>query len=333
MNRRLQHYSCSEEHISRRRSEIGDFMHTDWPGMMIFNLHENPRGRGLSFRNAFYSAAANLALESLFAGDIKPPSDLLHVSCTGYVAPNAVQRLIQLKGWNRQTKAAQVYHMGCYAALPALRIAEGLVNNQNKHSRTRTDIVHTELCTLHFNPADHSPEQLVIQTLFSDGHIRYSVLPENSSDFQTGLEILALHEEIVPDSLNDMTWILSEWGFQMTLSRDVPGKIARCLPHFLSTLFQEAGMGHADKAEDTIFAVHPGGPRILDSIEELLCLKKDQLRHSRKVLFERGNMSSATLPHIWMDVVADHTIKSGSLVVSLAFGPGLTIAGALFRKC
>lgn len=336
MIQRIRRYSCSEEHIGWRRSEIGDYMHTNWPRMAVFNLHENPRGRGLGIRNAIYSEAVNRAMESLFAGDLEPPSDLIHVSCTGYVSPSSVQRLIGLKGWHRRTKAVQVYHMGCYAAIPALRVAAGLVNNQDGRSRARAEIVHTELCTLHFNSADHSPEQLIIQTLFADGHIRYSVLPENDQDFRHGgraLEVLAIHEEIVPDSLDDMTWTLSEWGFQMALSRDVPGKIARYLPQFLSTLFNDAGMNYAENAENAIFAVHPGGPRILDSVEDLLHLKKDQLRHSRKVLFERGNMSSATLPHIWMAAVADDEMKPGTLMSSLAFGPGLTIAGTLFRKC
>ena len=145
--------------------------------------------------------------------------------------------------------------------------------------------------------------------------------------------MLAVREEIVPDSLDDMTWALSEWGFQMTLSRDVPGKIAACLPRFLSTLFVDAGMSYSKEAGEAIFAVHPGGPRILDSVEELLGLEKHQLRLSRAVLFERGNMSSATLPHIWMAAASDSDIKPGTLIVSLAFGPGLTIAGALFRKC
>ena len=208
------------------------------------------------------------------------------------------------------------------------------MNNHGGNIRARAEIVHTELCTLHFNPADHSPEQLIVQTLFADGHIRYSVQPEN--EFKPGeraLEVLALREEMVPDSLEDMTWALSEWGFQMTLSRDVPGKIAGRLSHFLSALFFDAGMSYGAEAGEAIFAVHPGGPRILDSVAELLCLQEDQLRLSRNVLFERGNMSSATLPHIWMAAASDERIKPGRLVVSLAFGPGLTIAGALFRKC
>ena len=151
ITRLLQRYSCAPEFIGRRGSEIADYMHTDWPRMMIFNLHESPRGHGLSVRNAFYAETANRVVESLFADNEDPPSDLLHVSCTGYVSPSAVQRLIELKHWNGRTQATQVYHMGCYAALPALRIAAGLLSHRGD-TRARAEIVHTELCTLHFNP-------------------------------------------------------------------------------------------------------------------------------------------------------------------------------------
>jgi predicted naringenin-chalcone synthase len=275
-------------------------------------------------------------VESLFLCDADPPSDLLHVSCTGYVSPSAIQRLIEQKGWNGRTQATHVYHMGCYASLPALRIAAGLLTRCGGDIRPRAEVVHTELCTLHFNPADHSPGQLVIQTLFGDGHIRYSVTPADHAGVtrdEDAFEVLALREEIVPGSLKDMTWVLSEWGFQMTLSREVPGKIAASLPRFLSTLFRAAGMKFENDAGGAIFAVHPGGPRILDSVEEILGLGKRQLRLSRTVLFEGGNMSSATLPHIWKAAASDPEIKPGALIASLAFGPGLTIAGALFRKC
>ncbi len=326
----VRRYSCAPESIGWRRSEIGDYMHLDWPRMLIFNLHENPRGRGLNIRGEFYANAANRAVESLFANDPDPPSDLLHVSCTGYVSPSAIQRLIEQKKWNARTVATQVYHMGCYAALPAVRIAAGLLSRHGG----RAEIVHTELCTLHFNPGDHSPEQLVVQSLFADGHIRYSIVPADA--FRNGegaFEILSIREETVPDSLADMTWALSEGGFQMSLSREVPGKIAACLPLFLSALFSDAGIKYADEAGEAIFAVHPGGPRILDSVEALLGLERRQLQLSRAVLFERGNMSSATLPHIWMATASDAGIEPGTLVASLAFGPGLTIAGALFRKC
>jgi predicted naringenin-chalcone synthase len=65
----------------------------------------------------------------------------------------------------------------------------------------------------------------------------------------------------------------------------------------------------------------------------LLHLDDTQITHSRAVLFERGNMSSATLPHVWERISQDDQIKPGTLIVSLAFGPGLTMAGTLFEKC
>jgi predicted naringenin-chalcone synthase len=330
----VRRYSCTPEYIGWRRSEIADYMHTDWPRMTIFKLNENPRGSGLDARNRFYDETANRAVEALFAPDVDPPSDLIHVSCTGYVSPSPIQRLIALKRWTGRTEATQVYHMGCYAALPALRIAAGLLSNGN--TRHRADIVHTELCTLHFNPGDHSAEQLVVQSLFADGHIRYSLVhggDRQGKDTLGVFEVLKLREEMVPDSLDDMTWVLSEWGFRMTLSREVPEKIASFLPRFLAALYASAGMNYSEMASETTFAVHPGGPRILDSVEDLLGLEKRQLRLSRDVLFHRGNMSSATLPHIWLAAGSDAGVKPGALLVSLAFGPGLTVAGALFRKC
>lgn len=118
----------------------------------------------------------------------------------------------------------------------------------------------------------------------------------------------------------------------MTLSREVPEKIAAALPRFLERLLLSAGESPQARREDIIFAIHPGGPKIIDSVQKLFQLTDDQIATSRAVLFERGNMSSATLPHIWAEILADAGVRPGTRVVSLAFGPGLTVAGALFKK-
>jgi predicted naringenin-chalcone synthase len=333
MERLVRRYGCSAQHIGWRRSELGDFMHTEWPRMLIFNLHERAEGQSLSRRNHFFAETANRILERFFAGEADPPSELLHVTCTGYASPSAIQRLIELKQWHGHTRATQIYHMGCYAAIPALRIAAGLLQTPQNGVPPRAEIVHTELCTLHFNPRDHSPEQLVVQSLFADGHIRYSMVPDHARAGGSSLKVLAAHEESVPGSLDDMTWVLSEFGFRMTLSPEVPAKIATALPGFLARLFAGGGDSYEALRDQAVFAVHPGGPRIIDSIQELLHLSDDQLALSRAVLFDHGNMSSATLPHIWAKVSADPAVRINTPIVSLAFGPGLTLAGALIRKC
>jgi len=335
MERLVRRYGCSAQRIGARRTELSDVMHTRWEEMRIFNLASAPEGEKIGMRNQFYADTANRVVNELYADGEDPPADILHVTCTGYASPSAIQRLIERKRWGVFTRATQVYHMGCYAALPALRVAAGLLFNPQNSAASRADLIHTEICTLHFNPQDHNPEQLVVQSLFSDGHIRYSMTLDEKSGCEVkgpAFEALAAHEEVLPDSHEDMTWVLSEWGFRMTLSREVPDKIAAALPAFLERLLVSAGESPQVPLDDFVFAIHPGGPKIIDSVQNLFKLSDDQIASSRAVLFERGNMSSATLPHIWAKVLADAGVKPGTRVVSLAFGPGLTIAGALFKK-
>jgi predicted naringenin-chalcone synthase len=114
----------------------------------------------------------------------------------------------------------------------------------------------------------------------------------------------------------------------MSLSKNMPILIAEALPSFLSRLLDRAGISLED---GPYFAIHPGGPKIIEQIASLLHLEKDQFHHSQIVLQNYGNMSSATLPHIWSLMYEDHQVKDGAYIVSLAFGPGVTLAGAVFQ--
>jgi predicted naringenin-chalcone synthase len=272
-----------------------------------------------------YAEIVDDYFENAYSADDTPPGDLIHVTCTGYVSPSGAQKLVARRGWGATTRVTHAYHMGCYAAVPAVRIAAGYLATAGRPQRA--DIVHTELCSLHIDPADHQLEQLVVQTLFSDGLIRYSVVDD---DGRPGLRLLASHESLLEDSAASMGWMVSDWGMRMTLSRDVPERIASSLRAFVIELYRRAGF--ALDTRGSVFAVHPGGPKILDRVRDVLELDESQLRASRGVLFDHGNMSSATLPHIWMRVLADPSIAAGTLVPSLAFGPGLTVTGGLFEK-
>jgi len=103
------------------------------------------------------------------------------------------------------------------------------------------------------------------------------------------------------------------------------------LAPFVERLLVEAGE-REDAIGRAVFAIHPGGPKIVDQVATTLGLADEQVAFSRAVLRERGNMSSATLPHVWQAIVASPTVRDGELVVSLAFGPGLTLSGAVLRK-
>jgi predicted naringenin-chalcone synthase len=273
-----------------------------------------PQGARTAARMATYAAIVDDAFPRLYESSA-PPDDIVHVTCTGYVSPSGAQKFVAAKRW--PTRVTHAYHMGCYAAIPALRIACGTGSQ-------RADIVHTELCSLHMDPSNHSPEQLVVQSLFADGLIRYSCMTDGE-----GLELLATHERILPDSADSMAWRVGDHGMAMTLARDVPSRIAGELRQFVTELFVRAQVSLA-QLRRCVWAVHPGGPKILDAVRDTLELGETQVAASRKVLRDHGNMSSATLPYIWMRLLRD--VPVGTLIPSLAFGPGLTICGALFEK-
>ncbi len=321
----LDRYAAKSRDLAYRYSALEDFTHLDWDRMRIFHLRRRGGGAGMGERMRFFDEVVTDAFDRLYADESVAPEDLIHVTCTGYLSPSPAQRLVVRKGW-ADTTVTHAYHMGCYAAIPALRLA--------REPRLRTDVVHTELCTLHFDPRLSTPEQLVVQGLFSDGMIRYGAYGDRTFSERgpaAGLRLLAIREELVPGTESAMTWAPAETAMLMTLSKDVAVLLAERLPSFVERLAGAGGGG--DLLGRALFAIHPGGPRIIAGVRRTLGLRREQTLHSEDVFREHGNMSSATLPFIWKAIAEDPRVARGRPVVSMAFGPGLTVAGAVLEKC
>jgi predicted naringenin-chalcone synthase len=312
------------DRIASRGCSTDEVVRPQWQEGAIYGVRRQPRGAGTAARGKHFADLVATYFEHTYAEEELPPRDLIHVTCTGYVSPSGAQRMVARRGW--PTRVIHAYHMGCYAAMPAVRIAQGLLCAEQA-ADARVDLVHTELCSLHLAPTDHRLEQLVVQSLFGDGLIRYSM----KSGDGPGLRVMATHEQLLPGSEESMSWTIGDHGMHMTLARDVPERVAAALRGFVAELLRRAGRDQAG-APSCVFAVHPGGPRIIDGVGEALELAATQVAESRAVLLAHGNMSSATLPHIWMRILEDVSIPAGTPVVSLAFGPGLTICGAVFEK-
>lgn len=320
---KLWHVGCKPDRIEKRGHVFADFHSTDWKNMEIYALEEAPQGKDLSFRSKVFEKEVDAVFQKFYESEKKAPDDLIHVSCTGYVSPSGAQKIVSQKDWGNQTTVTHAYHMGCYGSIPALRMAIGFLKQEKK--KKRSDIVHTEICSLHLNPSLHSTDQLVTQSLFADGFIKYSIAKKTKA---THFKISALQEEIIPNSTRSMTWNVVDWGNQMYLGKEVPVLITRHLPGYLERLAEKGGRS----LEGALFAVHPGGPKILAHVQELLGLNEEQLRHSYEILKLNGNMSSATLPHIWQRFLEDDRVPANTPIVSLAFGPGLSISGSLMEK-
>jgi predicted naringenin-chalcone synthase len=327
MERLIRHVCCGSDRIASRGFSAADQERADTEGDILYDVSRTPSGAGMSARTDVYAREVEVAFERLYDVEPEPPDDLVHVTCTGYASPSGAQLLVANRGWGSRTRVTHAYHMGCYAAVPALRIASGLARSA---AGTRVDVVHTELCSLHFDPSQHTPEQLVVQSLFADGSARYTVREE--PDGERAFRILALHEIVADGSEDAMKWRLGDNGMRMSLSREIPARLARGVRPFLTELFAKAGLDLARERTRAVFAIHPGGPKIIDVVRDAVELDEAQVAASRRVLHRFGNMSSATLPHIWTDILAGDETPDGTLVASVAFGPGLTFAGALLRK-
>ncbi len=121
-----------------------------------------------------------------------------------------------------------------------------------------------------------------------------------------------------------MSWELSSSGFLMTLSGYVPELIEQDFDKLLNNALANAGMG---KEEISYWCIHPGGKRILSSIEKSINVSSDDLRESYSVLKNYGNMSSPTILFVLkaiMDTLAAKKEKKKN-IFGAAFGPGLTM--------
>lgn len=256
------------------------------------------------------------------------PSSITHlvtVSCTGMYAPGLDIELVQALGLRPDVRRTCVNFMGCYAAVNAVKLADAFCLAD---ATARVLIVSVELCTIHFQK---SPEEdhLISNALFGDGAAACLVQAKPLPDGAPSLALQAFHCGLEPDGHDDMAWHINDFGFEMTLSSYVPKLIQRGIRNLTEGLLQSLPVELADIRH---FAIHPGGRKILETIEAELGLTRDDNRHAYRVLRDYGNMSSATVLFVLRDVLAHATpAEHGAPVLSFAFGPGLTMEAMLLE--
>jgi alkylresorcinol/alkylpyrone synthase len=262
--------------------------------------------------------AARRALERAGPGAAAEVGDLLAVSCTGYSGPGLDVHLADELGLDERVRRLMIGHMGCYAALPALRTAAALAAASGR----RALLACVELCTLHVQPA-RSREDAVWLALFGDGAAAAVVGTDGP-----GPAIVASSTVTVPASEQRMGWLIEDHGFQMSLSPRVPALVERGVGRLLDDLLGPHGLTPADVAH---WAVHPGGPEIVDRIQRRLGLSDAQVARCHEVLADGGNRSSATVLFILELLLGTGEVEPGQWLVALAFGTGLTLEALLLR--
>jgi alkylresorcinol/alkylpyrone synthase len=243
---------------------------------------------------------------------------LLAVSCTGYSGPGLDIHLADDLALDERVQRLHIGHMGCYAALPALRTAAALAGASGR----RALVACVELCTLHVQPL-RTREDAVYLALFGDGAGAALLGPGGDGPAVVGSATVT-----VPHTEERMGWLIEDHGFQMWLSPRVPALVERSVGGLVDDLLGPHGLGPGDVAH---WAVHPGGPEILDRTQRRLRLADAQLARSREVLADGGNRSSATVLFILEQLLDSGEVEPGQWIVVLAFGTGLTLEALLLR--
>jgi alkylresorcinol/alkylpyrone synthase len=343
LREKMGRYGTSAEYIARRQVSVltSRFVTPDpanaSESVRRYGDLRNPTGEGLDERMNLFEEIACDVFERIYSdAEGSPPDEIVHVSCSGYVSPSPVQTFLSRRGW-LDVGVTHSYHMGCYGAFPAVRTALGLVGSSYVSlpaRKRRVDLIHTEFLSLHFDLLGEEADNFITSTLFADGFIKYAAYPQTEfvKRDRPGLKVLAIEEHILPDSLPEMTLRPGPFQFDMSLSKRVPFMIRDSIGGFVRSICAQVGLDFEREKSSMIFAIHPGGPAILTQICGKLGIEESAVGLSRQVLYEHGNMASATAPHIWQLIVDSPAIPIGSKVLSMAFGPGLTVIGALFEK-
>jgi len=210
--------------------------------------------------------------------------------------------------------------MGCHGALNALRVAAGYAGSAQDACVL---VCAVELCSLHYQYGWNS-DLAVSNGIFADGAAALvgGSRPGGRGD---GWTLAGSGSALLEDSAELMAWRIGNHGFEITLSARVPGVIERELCPWLDLWLASHSLTRDQVAT---WAVHPGGPRILESVAAATGIAREDYAISQEVLSEFGNMSSPTILFI-LDRLRQRGAPRPCL--ALGFGPGLAVEAALFR--
>ena len=318
-------YSCIEDY-GKDDADAFTFFPENWD----LDPAPSTQERNEKYREAAIPLAEDVAGRALDEADVEAEeiTHVVAVSCTGFFAPGLDIELVKRLDLPASTERTFIGFMGCYAAFNALRVAHSFCQSQPD---ARVLVVCTELCTLHFQ-IDDTLESVIVNSLFSDGGAATILSSRSEREAKGRLAYVDGRSRLDDDSMEDMTWAIGNTGFLMGLSSRVPDVIADHLPGYVDALL---GANDRTPADVDFWAIHPGGRAVVERAQEVLGLAPDDVQPSLEVLRRYGNMSSPTilfvLKHI-LDRAAQGDGAPPDQGVAMAFGPGLTIEGALFER-
>jgi alkylresorcinol/alkylpyrone synthase len=254
------------------------------------------------------------------------PRDLSAIfvtSVTGIAAPSLDARLVNRMGLSPNIKRIPIFGLGCVAGAAGISRAADYVRAYPDQAAALLSI---ELCSLTLQRDDLSMAHLISALLFGDGSAATVVV--GSEVESNGPEILATKSILYPNTERVMGWDISEKGFRIVLSPEVPDTVLRHLGEDVDTFLGEQGLSRSDVKS---WVMHTGGPKVLEATATALGITEKDLEASWNCLRKVGNLSSTSVLLVLEDVYKNHRPAPGTLSILAAMGPGFCAELVLLR--
>jgi len=248
---------------------------------------------------------------------------LIFVTVTGVATPSIDARLMNRLDLPSRVKRVPVFGLGCVAGVAGVARAADYVRAFPDQVAV---LLSVELCSLTLQREDLSIPNLIASGLFGDGAAAVVVV---GAERQTGgPSIVGTRSVFYPDSEEVMGWDISESGFRIILSPDVPEVVRRYLPGDVDGFLADHGLTRGDIR---FWISHPGGPKVLEAMQEALELPAGALESAWRTLRDVGNLSSTSVLLVLEDALRDPRPEPGSFGLMVAMGPGFCSELVLLR--
>lgn len=290
---------------------------------------------GMSFgerNDAFISTGLEItekAVNHLFEREQVAPSDIgliISTTVTGLAVPTIEARLMNRIAFSPSTKRLPLFGLGCVAGAAGIARAGDYLKG---HPDQLVLLLSLELCSLSFQGEDVSVANMVSSGLFGDGCAAALLAgAERAKTLKPGPAIVDSCSFFFPDSERVMGFDITDLGFKIVLSGDVPQIAQEKLPPCIDQLLERH---HLHRNDIAAWIAHPGGPRVLEALIKGLKIAPNALELSYESLAEVGNLSSASVLLVLEKTLARKTFQSGNYAVLLAMGPAFCAEAVLLR--
>lgn len=262
-------------------------------------------------------------LEVLDQAELRPQDVglLATVTTTTHSAPGP-DALAPALGMRENVEILSLGPMGCYAALPALTACAHWVAAR----RRPAVLLAVDLFSPHLQPPPYDKEAAVVLTLFGDGAAAAVLRPDEPG--APGARVIDAEQLTVPAHAEDLQVHIGNQGLWIRLAPTMPDVVAGAVGLPAKALLARNGLAWGDV---TWWAVHPGGRRILDRVEEAIGLPEDSMTVARAVMREYGNTAAPAVLGVLRRLQSTRPLGPAEHGVVLAFGPGATIWAVLLR--